>query len=89
MICAFDLDLDLKSPRQTRWPKSLSDYGHAEPQRGTECWGEDFLVTFVWAGIPVFTKVTRRQGGTLSRRYRRNGYLHSPNRHRRQASSHT
>jgi hypothetical protein len=27
LICAFDLDLDLKSPRQTRWPESDSDLG--------------------------------------------------------------
>ena len=27
LICAFDLDLDLKSPRQTRWPESDSDWG--------------------------------------------------------------
>ncbi|KRP47722.1 hypothetical protein TU75_18035 [Pseudomonas poae] len=23
--------------------------GHAEPRRGTECWGEDLLITFGWA----------------------------------------
>ncbi|WLH87454.1 hypothetical protein [Pseudomonas sp. FP2338] len=60
-----------------RPPKSVSDCGHAEPQRGTECWGEDFLVTFDWAGIPVLAKVTRRKGGTIGRRYPNNGYVHS------------
>ncbi len=37
------------------------------------------LVTFGWAGIPgSFPKVTRCQSGTLSRRYRSNGYVHGP-----------
>ncbi|WP_139114123.1 MULTISPECIES: hypothetical protein [Pseudomonas] len=27
LICAFDLDLDLKSPRQTRWPEFDRDLG--------------------------------------------------------------
>ncbi|CAN2972968.1 hypothetical protein METHPM2_2280001 [Pseudomonas sp. PM2] len=27
-------------------PKSLADYGHTEPKRGAEWWGEDLLVTF-------------------------------------------
>ena len=36
-----------------------------------------FLVTFGWAGIPgSFPKVTRCKSGTLSGRYRRNGYVH-------------
>ncbi|OOV98863.1 hypothetical protein MF6394_18940 [Pseudomonas sp. MF6394] len=61
-----------------RPPKSLADYGHTEPKRGAEWWGEDLLVTFGWAGIPVLPKVTRRQGGTLSSRYRSNGYVHNP-----------
>ncbi len=51
-------------------------FWHTEPKRGAEWWGEDFLVTFVWAGIPVFTKVTRRQGGTLSSHHRSNRYTH-------------
>ena len=59
-------------------PKSLADYGHTEPRRGAEWWGEDLLVTFGWAGIPVLPKVTRCQSGTLSGRYRRNGYVHNP-----------
>ncbi|MBV4454161.1 hypothetical protein KVG91_16345, partial [Pseudomonas sp. SWRI103] len=44
--------------------------------RGTEWWGEDFLVTFCWAGIPVLQKVTRCKSGTASRRYIKNGYVH-------------
>ena len=37
------------------------------------------LVTFGWAGIPgSFPKVTRCQSGTLSGRYRSNGYVHNP-----------
>ncbi|WP_218580181.1 hypothetical protein, partial [Pseudomonas sp. SWRI 103] len=36
----------------------------------TEWWGEAFWVTFC-----ALQKVTRRQGGTLSRRYRSNGYV--------------
>ncbi|WP_207161182.1 hypothetical protein, partial [Pseudomonas fluorescens] len=38
----------------------------------------DFLVTFVWAGIPVFTKVTRCKSGTLLSRDRSNGYVPRP-----------
>ncbi|PMY06647.1 hypothetical protein C1Y18_15960, partial [Pseudomonas sp. MPR-R5A] len=45
-------------------------FGHTEPKRGAECWGEAFLVTF--GALP---KVTRRKGGTLSGRYRSNGYV--------------
>ncbi|TFW44984.1 hypothetical protein E4T65_00540 [Pseudomonas fluorescens] len=45
-------------------------FGHTEPKRGAECWGEAFLVTF--GALP---KVTRRKGVTLSGRYRRNGYV--------------
>ena len=37
------------------------------------------LVTFGWAGTPgSFPKVTRRKGGTNSRRDRSNGYVHKP-----------
>ncbi|MCK3831242.1 hypothetical protein E4P01_27300 [Pseudomonas sp. NCIMB 10586] len=79
-----------------RPPKSLSDYGHTEPKRGAEWWGEDLLLTFGWAGIPVLPKVSRCKSGTLSSRYRRNGYvlglIQHPDRlsgrHRGQAPSH-
>ncbi|PLR64895.1 hypothetical protein QCBJ_02190 [Pseudomonas sp. QC2] len=53
-----------------RPPKSLSDYGHTERERGAECWGEAFLVTF--GALP---KVTRCKSGTISRRYLNNGYV--------------
>ncbi len=33
------------------------------------------MVTFDWAGIPVLAKVTRCKSGTISRRYRSNGYV--------------
>ncbi|PMY10254.1 hypothetical protein C1Y18_04365 [Pseudomonas sp. MPR-R5A] len=37
------------------------------------------MVTFGWAGIPgSFPKVTRCKSGTLSRRYRSNGYVPIP-----------
>ena len=52
-----------------RPPKSLSDYGHTERERGAECWGKSLLVT-----LGLFSKVTRRKGGTNSRSYRSNGY---------------
>ncbi|WP_157720748.1 hypothetical protein [Pseudomonas mucidolens] len=39
-----------------RPPESMSDYGHAEPRRGTEWWGKSPLVTLGWAGIPAFPK---------------------------------
>ncbi|OOG85931.1 hypothetical protein B0E42_12155 [Pseudomonas sp. A25(2017)] len=49
---------------------AIPSFGHAEPRRGTEWWGKALLVTF--GALP---KVTRRKGGTLSSRYRRNGYV--------------
>ncbi|OOV96909.1 hypothetical protein MF6394_21315 [Pseudomonas sp. MF6394] len=55
-----------------RPPKSLADYGHTEPRRGAEWWGKSVLLTF------ALSKVSRRQGGTLSSRYRSNGYVHNP-----------
>ncbi|MDQ0655026.1 hypothetical protein QFZ38_005282 [Pseudomonas cedrina] len=45
-------------------------FGHAEPRRGTEWWGKSPLVT-----LGLFSKVTRRKGGTNSRRDRSNGYV--------------
>ncbi|MBR7212582.1 hypothetical protein E1K68_07275 [Pseudomonas sp. B2021] len=48
-------------------------FGHTEPKRGAEWWGKSVLLTFA-----LFSKVSRRQGGTLSGRYRRNGYVHDP-----------
>ncbi|PLR60143.1 hypothetical protein QCBJ_27175 [Pseudomonas sp. QC2] len=56
---------DLRRP-----PKSLADYGHTEPRRGAECWGEAFWVTF--GALP---KVTRCKSGTHSSRYSNNGYV--------------
>jgi hypothetical protein len=46
--------------------------GHAEPKRGTEWRGKTF-----WLLLRRLSKVTRRKGGTLSRRYRKNGYVHN------------
>ncbi|WP_310364116.1 hypothetical protein, partial [Pseudomonas brassicacearum] len=40
---------------------------------GTEWWGKALLVTF--GALP---KVTRRKGGTASRRYKKTGYTHKP-----------
>ena len=57
-----------------RPPKSLADYGHTEPRRGAEWWGKSPFGYF-WGSFP---KVTRCQSGTLSGRYRRNGYVHHP-----------
>ncbi|MRJ23923.1 hypothetical protein FRT60_26920 [Pseudomonas haemolytica] len=48
----------------------MSDYGHTEPRRGAEWWGKSPLVT-----LGLFSKVTRRKGGTHSSRDRRNGYV--------------
>ncbi|OPA93382.1 hypothetical protein BFW86_04725 [Pseudomonas fluorescens] len=31
-------------------------FGYTEPKRGTECWGEGLLVTFVWAGFRTLQK---------------------------------
>ncbi len=52
-----------------RPPKSLADYGHTELKRGAEWWGKSLLLTF-----GLLSKVSRCQSGTLSGRYRRNGY---------------
>ena len=57
-----------------RPPKSLADYGHTEPKRGAEWWGKSPFGYF-WGSFP---KVTRCQSGTLSGRYRSNGYAHNP-----------
>jgi hypothetical protein len=46
-------------------------FGHTEPRRGTEWWGKSPF-GYVWGSFP---KVTRRKGGTLSSRYRSNGYV--------------
>ncbi|TKK13451.1 hypothetical protein PflCFBP13510_06320 [Pseudomonas fluorescens] len=56
-----------------RPPKSLTNYGHTEPERGAEWWGKSLLLTF-----GLFSKVSRCQSGTPSGRYRRNGYVHNP-----------
>ncbi|PRW78857.1 hypothetical protein C7A12_06880 [Pseudomonas fluorescens] len=53
-----------------RPPKSLADCGHTEPKRGAEWWGKSLLLTF-----GLFSKVSRCKSGTLSGRYRRNGYV--------------
>ncbi|QHD07354.1 hypothetical protein PspR76_17165 [Pseudomonas sp. R76] len=74
----------------------MSDYGHTEPKRGAEWWGKSHLLTLGWAGIPAFSKVSRCKSGTLSGRYRRNGYVlgliqhpgRLSGRHRGQAPSH-
>jgi hypothetical protein len=44
---------------------------NAEPKRGAGRWGETF-----WLLLRRLSKVTRRKGETISRRYRRNGYVH-------------
>ena len=58
-------------------PKSMSDDGHTEPRRGAEWWGKSPFGYF-WGSFP---KVTRRKGGTNSRRNRSNGYVHKPKKH--------
>ncbi|WP_206212144.1 hypothetical protein, partial [Pseudomonas viridiflava] len=50
-----------------------------EPRRGAECWGKSPFGYFWLAGIPgSFPKVTRSKSGTISRRYRNNGYVLMP-----------
>ncbi len=53
-----------------RPPKSLSDYGHTERERGAECWGKSLLVT-----LGLFSKVTRCKSGTNISRNLNNGYV--------------
>ncbi|VVM40449.1 hypothetical protein PS683_00258 [Pseudomonas fluorescens] len=53
-----------------RPPKSLSDYGHTERERGAECWGKSPLVT-----LGLFSKVTRCKSGTNISRNLNNGYV--------------
>ncbi|QHD01391.1 hypothetical protein PspS04_13945 [Pseudomonas sp. S04] len=47
----------------------MSEYGHAEPKRGTEWWGKSVLLTF------ALFKSEPPSGGTISGRYRKNGYV--------------
>ncbi|PRB99722.1 hypothetical protein CQ006_19310 [Pseudomonas cedrina] len=44
-------------------------FGHTEPKRGAEWWGKSALVTF------ALFESDPPSGGTLSGRYRRNGYV--------------
>ena len=60
--------------RSRRAHGAMPDCGHAEPRRGTEWWGKSPFGYF-WGSFP---KVTRRKGGTNSRRDRSNGYVHNP-----------
>ncbi|QHC99384.1 hypothetical protein PspS04_02985 [Pseudomonas sp. S04] len=50
----------------------MSEYGHAEPKRGTEWWGKSVLLTF------ALFKSEPPSGGTIGGRYRRNGYVLGP-----------
>ena len=52
----------------------MPGFGHAEPKRGAEWWGKSPFGYF-WGSFP---KVTRCKSGTLSRRYRSNGYVLNP-----------
>ncbi len=45
-------------------------FGHTEPRRGAEWWGKSPLVT-----LGLFSKVTRRKGGTNSNPHQNNGYV--------------
>ncbi|OKP69232.1 hypothetical protein C1X27_12120 [Pseudomonas sp. MPR-AND1B] len=53
-------------------------FGHTEPRRGAEGWGKSPLVTLGWAGIPALFQSDPPSGGTLSGRYRSDGYAHNP-----------
>ncbi|AEA72074.1 Hypothetical protein PSEBR_m1730 [Pseudomonas brassicacearum subsp. brassicacearum NFM421] len=53
---------------------AIPSFRHAEPKRGTKWWGIKRFGYFRLGRLPGFSKVTRRKGGTLSRRYRNNGY---------------
>ena len=67
LCCCSAFDLDLGRPVKPRCPSS-------EPGRGDEWWGKSPFGYF-WGSFP---KVTRRKGGTNSRRDRSNGYVHNP-----------
>ncbi|QHC99708.1 hypothetical protein PspS04_04705 [Pseudomonas sp. S04] len=47
----------------------MSEYGHAEPKRGTEWWGKSVLLTF------ALFKSEPPSGGTIGGHYRKNGYV--------------
>ena len=53
-------------------PNQCRITGTPKRERGAECWGKSPFGYF-WGSFP---KVTRCKSGTLSRRYRRNGYSH-------------
>jgi len=59
-------------------PRWTPERRNAEPKRGAGRWGETF-----WFLLWRLTKGTRRKGETLSRRYRRNGYVHHQQQHGR------
>ena len=72
-------DAGLAAPRHGWRVAATHDFkpafGHTEPRRGAEWWGEGLLVTFGWAGMPAFTKKTCCKSRTLGGRYRSNGYV--------------
>ena len=74
-------DAGLAAPRHG-WrgggPKSLADYGHTEPSEVPSGGARALLVTWLGRHSGLFPKVTRCQSGTLSGRYRSNGYVHNP-----------
>ena len=76
LICAFDRDLDLKSPRQTRWPESDSDLRACRAIARHRVLGRGPFGYFC-----VLAKVTRRQGGIIGCRYLNNGYARHPTAH--------
>ncbi|TKJ74712.1 hypothetical protein PspCFBP13508_01170 [Pseudomonas sp. CFBP13508] len=55
-------------------PGSIPERRNPEPQRAGRTSGRSLLVTFCWAGIPAFEKVTRCKSGTVISHTRRNGY---------------
>ncbi|PSL95418.1 hypothetical protein C7U57_06325 [Pseudomonas sp. R9.37] len=81
------------------WPSAAAHgfkpaCGHTEPRRGAEWWGEDLLLTFGWAGIPVLPTVNRVRAqpiAAVTAEMDMNADQYPSQltyRHRRQASSH-
>jgi len=78
-----------RSKPEAMSPEGCRSEGTPSPSEGPDARGEPFWLLF-WR----LKKVTRCKSGTISRRYRRNGYVHKQehgrqtNRHRWQASAH-
>ncbi len=69
-----------EADRRAVSPEGYRSEGTPSPSEGPDARGEPFFAYFFLA---FEKKVSRRKGETLSGRYRRNGYVHNPQKHGR------